>query len=248
MLIYQPDNRRVIKIVVEAMVGGAVKEFARGTFSGEIWTDTETLTCELPGFGSIKAEVRVVKQNVLDMLKMSDYGKAICGVDISCGIGGAHDTIDKTSAVFHDIGINIRANDDTIVASGKIGPKRSGIFLPLDSMSIAELKSGNYKIQLQIGEKEPMALPLHPGIVCTAIPAGIEPSTRVLLTCSVKYSPDRWGGVVHSVYTFLKRDGGNKEVHLKDLKKAPLTTLLRSVVMHMQKEGGPESDLRRGNT
>lgn len=237
--LYQPDNRKKITLVVQAMVNGQVTEVDRGEMVGELYSDTEQLTCTM-GIGKISTTCKVIRQTVLDMLKMADFGQSITGVDISCGIGGQHDTIDKTQTIFYDMRVKIRDEQDTVIGSGKIGPKKSGVFLPLAPKQIERIKGGKYNLELIIGDGEPLDLPLYPGICCTAVPAAIDPKNTVLLTTCVKYDPTRWSGVVHSVYTYLNRGGGEKETHLKDLKKAPLDKLLRSMVLHTQvvKEDG----------
>ena len=67
-LVYQPDNRKKITIVVQAMIKGQATEIDRGEAIGELYDESEKLTCTM-SIGIIKMTCTVIRQSVLDMLK-----------------------------------------------------------------------------------------------------------------------------------------------------------------------------------
>ena len=81
LLVNQADNKKILKIAVEAMVKGEAKVIADGTVEGEPMLKVTEGVCDIP-IGQLKISYRHLKQDVLQTLSMGSNSKSIVGFSV----------------------------------------------------------------------------------------------------------------------------------------------------------------------
>ena len=197
----QSDNKKIISIVVEAMVNGEAKELAAGTIEGEPMLKGQEGILELH-IGIIKITYKQIKQNVIETLAMGSNGKSIVGLSVAASVYGIFNKVETDLLKFDEIKIKLRDSNSTVYGVGKLTPTKPTAFIQLDEIQAQTCLEGGCILNFSDNED----VPLLGGMSTFVIPIGQTKGTfkPLVFTTQLLSEVAHEHGVLHDIETTLE--------------------------------------------